>query len=168
MILPESITITRSKEEHAESYNKAVNTVIREQKYLMAVEEFSLESTKSLLKTICENDLPQYFLIEDNIVIGCCDILPKTITGYKHAGTFGIVLLPKIRGKGYGKILAEKTLDHAKNITKLEKVELVVFESNVNAYKLYKKLGFFEEGKKIKTRKINEQYDNEILMGKFL
>ena len=167
-MLPQSITITRSKEEHAELYNKVVNAVVREKKYLLSVEEFSLESTKNFLKFICDNDLPQYFLIENNIIVGCCDIITKTIIGYEHVGVLGMLLAPEFRGKGYGKILAEKTLDHAKNITKLEKVELEVFESNINAYKLYKKLGFFEEGKRIKTRKINGQYDNHILMGKFL
>jgi RimJ/RimL family protein N-acetyltransferase len=167
-MLPPSITITRSKEEQAELYNKVVNSVVREQKYLAVTEDFSLETTKNFLKVMCENNLPQYVLIENNIIIGWCDIIPKIMTGYKHVGSFGMGLAQEFRGKGYGKILAEKTLHHAKEITKLEKVELVVFESNINACKLYKKLGFFEEGKKIKTRKINGQYDNEILMGKFL
>jgi len=165
---PQSIYITRSTEEYAKSYNQTVNSVIREQKYLVSIKEFSLEDTTNHLKLICDNNFPQYFLLENNIVIGWCDIIPRSITGYKHVGLLGMGLLSKFRGKGYGKILAEKTIEHATHITKLEKVELVVFESNIIAYKLYKKLGFFEEGKRLKTRKINGQYDNEILMGKFL
>jgi hypothetical protein len=64
--------------------------------------------------------------------------------------------------------LLERAIEHAKAINGIEKVELEVFESNENALKFYQKHGFFQEGRRVKSRKLDGQYDNIILMGRFI
>ena len=69
---------------------------------------------------------------------------------------------------GIGKQLLTRALDHAKNANGLEKVELEVFKSNTAAIGMYESMGFFREGERIDARKLDEQYDNVVLMGKRL
>jgi len=153
---------------YLESFNKAVDSVARERKYLATVNGFTLDETKDFINYVINNNYAQYLIIYENEVRGWCDIIPKSIPEFSHVGVLGIGILPEYRGRGLGKKLLAKTINHAKDINKLEKIELVVFESNINAIKLYKEFGFFEEGKRLKARKIDGKYDNELLMGKFL
>ena len=153
---------------YLESFNKAVDSVARERKYLATVNGFTMDETKNFVNYVINNNYAQYFIIYENEVRGWCDIIPKSIPEFSHVGVLGIGILPEYRGWGLGKKLLAKTINHAKDINKLEKIELVVFESNINAIKLYKEFGFFEEGKRLKARKIDGKYDNELLMGKFL
>ena len=153
---------------YLESFNKAVDSVARERKYLATVNGFTMDETKNFVNYVINNNYAQYFIIYENVVKGWCDIIPKSIPEFSHVGVLGMGILPEYRGRGLGKILLAKTINHAKEINKLEKIELVVFESNINAIKLYKEFGFFEEGKRLKARKIDGKYDNELLMGKFL
>jgi len=153
---------------YLESFNKAVDSVARERKYLATVNGFTMDETKNFVNYVINNNYAQYFIIYENEVRGWCDIIPKSIPEFSHVGVLGIGILPEYRGRGLGKKLLAKTINHAKDINKLEKIELVVFESNINAIKLYKEFGFFEEGKRLKARKIDGKYDNELLMGKFL
>lgn len=164
----EDIIIIKTKIDYVESFCKAVDTVAKERKYLASTEGFPLESVKSFVEMIQENDLAQYYLVKDGIVIGWCDILPKSFEGMKHVGNLGMGLLANYRGKGLGSRLLETTMQHAKSKNGIEKIELEVFESNINAIRLYNKYGFIQEGKRFKARKLDGKYDNIILMGKFL
>jgi len=111
----EDIIIIKTKIDYVESFCKAVDTVAKERKYLASTEGFPLESVKSFVEMIQENDLAQYYLVKDGIVIGWCDILPKSFEGMKHVGNLGMGLLANYRGKGLGSRLLETTMQHAKS-----------------------------------------------------
>lgn len=160
--------IVYTNERYAESYNKLVDEVAKERKYLSTVTGFSLESSKWYIDHMNKNNFPQYFLVFNQQVIGWCDIKPKDIPEFSHVGVLGIGIEEQYRGKGYGTKLLRKTIEHAKSISRLEKIELTVFESNERAIKLYESLGFTVEGKRLKSRKMDGAYDNEIEMGLFL
>ncbi len=162
------IEIVYTNEMYVETYNKVVDEVARERKFLSTVTGFPLDGSKWFINHMIINNYAQYFLINNQKVIGWCDINPKDIPEFSHVGTLGIGIARDYRGKGYGKILLLKAIEHAKNICHLEKIELAVFESNENAIKLYESVGFKVEGKRIKSRKIDNHYDNEIEMGLFL
>lgn len=168
MNIPEKPVIKYSSEEYTESYNIAVDSVAREEKFLATIEGFPIESTIGFIQFVLKNNYAQYFLVVEKEVKGWCDIIPKPIPEFSHVGVLGMGLLPDYRGKGFGRMILEKTIEHAKNINKLEKIELNVYESNEEAIKLYKKMGFFEEGKRTKSRKLNGKYDNEIFFGLLL
>lgn len=159
--------IQKTTREFAESYCKAVDTVARERKYLGSTTGFPLEKTIEFIEFIVSQNLSQYFAIEDGEVVGWCDIIPKSYEGLTHVGVMGMGILSAYRGKGLGTQLLEKAIEHAK-LNGIEKVELDVYESNVGAIALYEKFGFVLEGRRIKSRKLDGQYDNILEMGKFI
>lgn len=71
------------------------------------------------------------------------------------------------QNKGIGTKLiqdAEK-LAHARGT---RRIELEVFAKNTGAHKLFKRLGYEEEGRKRKIAQIGNEFDDLILMAKFL
>jgi RimJ/RimL family protein N-acetyltransferase len=76
---------------------------------------------------------------------------PKKKTS--HTGEFGVSVHPDIQGLGIGRFLIEELIAWAKENQGIEKVFLNVFDTNRNAIKLYKELGFIEEGRHVKAIK---------------
>jgi RimJ/RimL family protein N-acetyltransferase len=163
-----NVHFEKASEKFAESYCRAVDIVARERKYLAATTGFPLESTIAFIRDIEKNNLAQFYAIESDVVVGWCDIIPNRFEGLAHVGVLGMGVIPSHRKKGIGKELLRLALHHAKEINKLEKIELEVFKSNTIAISMYEKTGFIREGEKMDSRKIDGMYDNIILMGKKL
>tara|TARA_Y100001935_G_C17296656_1_gene506502 strand:- start:588 stop:1145 length:558 start_codon:yes stop_codon:yes gene_type:complete len=86
-----------------------------------------------------------------------------------HTGGFGISVLKEHRNQKIGSMLIETLLEWARGVRQIEKVTLAVLASNDRAIYLYKKLGFLEEGRRIKAIKLGpDQYVDDILMARFL
>lgn len=166
--MPNELEIVYTNRKYAESYNKAVDTVARERTFLATAEGFSLDISKNYINYLVENNYPQYFLISNDDVVGWCDITPKSIREFSHIGALGMGVLAEFRNQGHGRRLLLRSMEHARTVTKLEKIELDVFESNLNAIKMYRSVGFRVEGKRINARKLDGVYDNDIQMGLFL
>ncbi len=161
------IEIVYTDERYVEGFNKVVDIVARERNYLSMTSGFPMESSRWFVNHMVKHKYPQYFLLADGELVGWCDIAPKEIPEFGHVGNLGMGVLAPYRGKGYGKKLLLKTIAHARDVSRLEKVELTVFESNASAMRLYASVGFVVEGKRIKARKIDGRYDNEIEMALF-
>ena len=63
-----------------------------------------------------------------------------------HRGSFGIGVRKEWRGRGVGTALLRTLLEWAEANPIIEKVGLEVFATNERAIRLYKKLGFVEQG----------------------
>jgi ribosomal protein S18 acetylase RimI-like enzyme len=160
------IEIVRASEKYAESFCKALDCVARERKYLATVTGFPLESVKGFVNMIVSNNYAQYYAIDGDKVVGWCDITPKNNEGFTHVGVLGMGILSEYRNQGIGSKLIDKAIEHSVKNNGIEKIELEVFESNVNAIKLYEKFGFVYEGKKMRSRKLDGVYENLVMMGK--
>ncbi len=78
-------------------------------------------------------------------------------------------MLPKVRSRGLGTLLLNRLIAWAKEVPQLEKINLRVISNNPRAMGLYRKLGFLEEGRRIREIKYSDgSYADEILMGKLL
>jgi len=162
------IRFERASDRYAASFCSAVDAVARERKYLGSTTGFPEEITRKFVRNIQKNNLAQFYALDDEKVVGWCDILPRQYEGFGHVGVLGMGVIASHRGKGIGKHLLRLTLDHAKNANGLEKAELEVFKSNTAAIGLYESTGFIREGERIDARKLDEQYDNVVLMAKRL
>lgn len=68
-----------------------------------------------------------------------------------------------------GKLLMKGILDWAELNPLIEKVSLGVFSTNERAIALYEKMGFTEEGRKVKEFKMeNGSYIDDVLICKFV
>ncbi|MBP1940711.1 GNAT family N-acetyltransferase [Cytobacillus luteolus] len=86
-----------------------------------------------------------------------------------HLGYFSISIQEAYCNMGIGRKLIEELLSWAEQQNDLEKVCLEVFSHNERAIHLYKKLGFIEEGRKVKFVKFTDDfYADEILMYRFV
>jgi RimJ/RimL family protein N-acetyltransferase len=74
-------------------------------------------------------------------------IVGQTVTQERARGVFslGMAILPEARGRGGGRMLLERVVEHARS-TGAHKVELEVWPDNARAVALYARAGFEIEG----------------------
>ena len=144
-----------------------VNTVIAEKVYLASAKPFTLTDQRDHLDRILKHRYPKLVAEYHGKIIGCCDIIPYPEIGFQHVGQLGIWVLPSFREFGIGRSLIKNTLIWAKKYG-LEKVELQVFADNLQAIELYQSIGFLVEGCRQQARKLDQKYQDLILMGLFM
>lgn len=86
----------------------------------------------------------------------------------KHIGyVIAVYVLPEFRGKGIGMKLIQSLIEECKKVG-LEKLEISVTTTQKEAFALYKKIGFIENGVSHKALKVKSTYFDEILMEMFI
>jgi RimJ/RimL family protein N-acetyltransferase len=161
------ITITDIQEDHIDGFRAALDSVAKEKKYLMWTEAPSIESTREFILNNIKQGIPQVVALDNEEVIGWCDIIPHSRPTARHVGSLGMGIKSDYRRKGIGTLLIREALSRAKQCG-LERIELEVFESNKTAIKLYKKFHFKLEGKRTAAVKIEGTYINCLMMSLFL
>lgn len=152
MLRGKRIALTPIKREYVDSFIKWLNdpeitqflTVYRP--LTRMEEEDWLENLKNRKDTI---HLSIVISEEDDSgkLIGNCGI--HNIDWKNRFGEVGIMIGEKeYHNQGYGAEAMELLLEYVFNTVNLNRIELVVYEYNARAIKLYKKLGFMEEGRK--------------------
>ncbi|EIN06923.1 acyl-CoA N-acyltransferase [Punctularia strigosozonata HHB-11173 SS5] len=78
---------------------------------------------------------------------------------------FGIALVDKWRGKGYGTEMTEWIVGYAFEQLAVHRISLGVLEWNAAAISVYKKVGFVEEGRKRKCNWQDGKWQDMVFMG---
>lgn len=154
-------------EKYFKSFHDALSIVAKECVYIEMIEAPPFEKVSSFQSQLIAKNGPVYYALNNDHVVGWCDVFPEENPRQSHRGGLGMGLIPEFRGQGLGSKLLSSVLDHAKRFG-LEKVELNVYTSNISAVALYKKFGFEQEGLIKKYRKLDDQYFDCLAMGKFL
>jgi len=149
------------------SFHEALEHVAKERIFIEMIEAPPLESVTKFQADLMGKNGPVYYAVDNEKVVGWCDVFPEENPRQSHRGGLGMGLIPEYRGKGLGTKLLASVLDHAKKFG-LEKVELHVYTTNHPAVALYRKFGFEQEGLLRKYRKLDGQYFDCLAMGKFL
>ncbi len=158
------IRIVPTNEKYVAGFQRCVDVVARERKYLALVEGPSADGARGFVMALIEGAGVQVLALDEyDVVVGWCDIVINPKEGFRHGGQLGMGVLPSARGQGLGGRLAEAAIQRAWDIG-LERVELEVFASNERAIALYRRLGFSVEGVKEQSRKIDGTYDDIIMM----
>jgi RimJ/RimL family protein N-acetyltransferase len=151
-------------EKYIEGFHHAVDVVARERKFLAFLEAPVIECTRDYVLNNIKQGFPHFVAQENDQVVGWCDIIPdRSRPVHFHRGVVGIGLLPPYRGKGLGRKIMQRALDAAFDFG-LTRIDLTVREPNLNAFKLYKSLGFEVEGLQRNAICIDGQYENVIAM----
>jgi RimJ/RimL family protein N-acetyltransferase len=105
---------------------------------------------------------------EGNILVGVVTFGREDRIKIKHkGGIYGMFINPDYQGKGVGSALMTLTLEKAFKIEGLRQINLGVMSSNLNAIKLYEKMGFKPYGVEEKAVFVNGNFLDELFMVKF-
>lgn len=105
----------------------------------------------------------------DGQIIGTLSFEAETFQRIRHRGSLGISVAETWRRRGVGTALLQSLLNWAAENPGIEKVCLEVFATNPRAIGLYKKLGFVEEGRKVKDiKRGTDDYVDTIIMCRFV
>ncbi|TBR17423.1 GNAT family N-acetyltransferase [bacterium] len=161
------IRVVPTEERHIAGYHAALDAVARERRWLLFLEAPPLERSAAFVRRLLAGGGVQFIAVTDSDeVVGWCDIARGARDGVAHSGHLGMGLVKEHRGRGVGRKLMEAALAAAK-ASGIERVELEVFASNAPAITLYRKLGFREEGRKLKALKRDGGYDDLVVMALF-
>lgn len=89
-----------------------------------------------------------------NMLVACVDERPVGNLGLvlesnprrRHAASIGMGVYDAFAGRGVGEALMRAALDLADNWLNITRLELSVFHDNERAIRLYRRMGFVEEG----------------------
>ena len=98
-------------------------------------------------------------------IIGVMNITGGRRKALCHAGRLGITVHRDWRGKGIGTRMLEQSIGWAKGSGVLKRIQLEVYARNVDAIRLYERLGFKIEGRHPKAIYQQGEYLDEISMG---
>jgi RimJ/RimL family protein N-acetyltransferase len=150
-------------EEHIDGFRAAVDSVARELKYLAFLEAPPpAEVRKFVLSNIAER-VPQFVALDDDRVVGWCDVLPKPRPALRHSGVLGMGVISEHRGRGIGRALLDATLQTAK-ASGISRIELTVRVDNERAKRLYERFGFVIEGLCRRHMRVDGEFKDSWLM----
>ncbi len=129
-------------------------------------EEIKDEKCRDKILSLSQNDSAIYLVVEkNNSIVGHAILEPHQLANVSHVVFLTIAIHEGYQGMGLGKILMQKLIEWAQSHPKIEKIELQVRSSNIQAIALYKNLGFVEEGRKTKRLKYGaNDYLDDIYM----
>ncbi len=156
-------TIVAITDQHFASLHRALDIVAREKRYLSFLQAPPFEEAVAFYRRSIDNDLCHFVALQDDVVIGWCDVLPTHGEARAHVGILGIGLVPDARGKGLGAKLMEAAIAKAwaKGLTR---IELAVRADNLRAKALYERMGFQVEGLQRRAMLVDGRYHDAIAM----
>lgn len=106
---------------------------------------------------------------ENGELLGEVDCWASSPRRRGHRARVGIHLASDARGIGLGRAMMERVIEWAAAHPRIEKLVLGVFGENVRAIRLYKSLGFVEEGRRVADFKLGPgTYADDVLMALFV
>jgi len=134
-------------------------------KFLSSQDKPSLKEVKKKIKDrLKKDDILTLSILFKNEVIGFANL--KFFSKYNYV-VVGATIGDKNKwGNGFGPEALKFIVDWLFEKKKVNRIELEVYEDNLRAYKIYKKLGFKKEVKRRQAHwnLITKKYDNEITM----
>ena len=164
-----TVFIRNAELKDAEKLLKYVELIFTDDSFFLtttaeAQEWMNIEKTTERIQK--HNDKGKLLLLAevDGILAGTTDISHDDKKRIRHVGQLGMSILKEYRGIGVGSALLQTAIDWAKQDPVIEKIGLGVHDTNIAAIGLYKKMGFVEEGRRIKEIKTAPNEYNDIVM----
>ena len=147
---------------------EALNSVIREDKYLLIDKEITdLEVESRWFRENIEAGVRSLVARIDGKVVGGAGLTP--FTGKRaHVAEFGIYVIKSHRDLGLGTLILKEFIEIAKK-SRFETIQLSAFSNNKRAIHVYRKCGFKKCGKLTRDIKFADgAYADRIIMEKLL
>lgn len=134
----------------APALTEYINTLIAEDEFLLINQIQSLEEEgqylESVLSSMKDGNAIKIFAFADGQLVAGVDLRRKPYKS-SHVGTLGISIAKEFRDQGLGGLLIQEILQQAKELLRLQLVDLTCFANNPRALHLYQKHGFQEFGR---------------------
>lgn len=140
-----SYVIAPTAEVHFAGLHQALDVIARERRFLAIFETPPFSDSVTFYRRVIANDFCQFVALDQDSVVGWCDILPSHGQARAHVGVLGIGVVPNARGKGLGRRLMAETISKARS-KGFTRIELSVRTDNAPAKALYESFGFCVEG----------------------
>jgi RimJ/RimL family protein N-acetyltransferase len=132
----------------ARAFADFINPFVKEKAYLSVQKKVTLPEERAWLKRtaseIDRRDLVRLLLFVDGMLAGTCDVRRGTIPNQRHNVSFGIAVLRKWRGLGFGEMLLLRGISEAKRRFKPHRMWIEHDSENKVAAQLYRKVGFVQ------------------------
>ncbi|MGF1452942.1 MAG: GNAT family N-acetyltransferase [Opitutales bacterium] len=139
--------------------------IARERRYLIFQEAAPIDSTIDFVTDLLNGGGVQFFAVENEAVVGWCDIRRIPYPAQRHTGIMGMGVVASHRRQGIGDQLLRVTGDAA-FASGMKRVEMEVFASNTVAIALYEKHGFAHEGRKRHTVCLGDYFVDTCIMAR--
>jgi RimJ/RimL family protein N-acetyltransferase len=157
-------TLDWLKEDELHEVTEALNSVIREGKYLFMNSEITdMEEERRWFERGTKEGMRYLVAKVDGRVVGGASIHPHT-DKRSHVADYGIYIRDGYRNLGLGTVLTRELVEIAKK-QELEILQLSVYATNERAFHVYKKCGYRECGRLTRDIKfLDGTYSDRILM----
>ena len=159
------VVIRRTEPADMPSYRAALDEVARERSTIAWFEAPPIERLRAFVETGIAAGNPHFVAIENDTVVGWCDVTRKDRHVNAHVGVLGMGIRRAWRGQGVGRNLIEATVEAASAIG-LVRIELHVHDDNAAAIALYQRAGFEQEGLQRKAALIDGRYIDVMMMAR--
>jgi len=104
--------------------------------------------------------------LQGDEVIGLLDLWAGGKPETRHAASFGMSVVAERRNQGVGRRLLEAAIEQALIWEGFRRIELEVAAWNAPAIRLYERLGFNHEGRKVKAVSIRGEPEDTLIMAR--
>ena len=161
--------------EDAEKVLEYTKTIFSDDRFFLTTEEEAkewqtIEKEREHIRTFYDHPDKLFLITEaDNGIVSMSHLECGWRKRIRHVSRLGISILPVWRSVGLGTAILKAIIDWAAMHPVIEKLSLEVWASNERAIGLYKKMGFSEEGRKVREIKYADgSYDDCICMVRFV
>ncbi|MHB1493486.1 MAG: GNAT family N-acetyltransferase [Thermoplasmataceae archaeon] len=153
--------IRKAEQSDAKEIINCMQSVMDERIYLVSEYYFYTERGEAeRLKNT--DDLNLLAVLKDEVV-GVLTIQRGMYRKTRHTSSLGIAIKQGHRGLGLGKFMINRSIEWCR-MNDIKKLNLEVFSSNESAIRLYEKIGFEIEGRKVGQFNIDGKFVDDILM----
>jgi len=159
------VLVRDAEEKDAAAIQQIVESVASEKCYI--VPENSRKDWDRAIREIKARESLIIVASVDGKIVGMAHLVRGKFVKNRHVGFLGISILKEFRGLGIGNALMRYMMEWVEK-SNIEKISLTVFSTNKPAIRLYAKFGFQIEGICRKHFKIENEYVDDLIMGKLL
>src|SRR5512135_1707682 len=117
-----TIEILPMQRRHIAAFREVLDSVARERSYLAMTEAPPMTQVRRFVLNNLKAGAAQFVAVDDDLVVGWCDVTPKVRDTMRHSGVLGMGVAASRRGAGIGARLLAATIDAAlaSGVTRIE------------------------------------------------
>jgi RimJ/RimL family protein N-acetyltransferase len=132
------------------------------------IEDHAKADNSIILVAVDTDSEKEEWDLDDGEMVGLMNCWGGTRRAMKHETTLGITVKAGRRGEGIGTRMMMQAIEWARGSGVVKRVQLEVIAENVEALKLYERLGFVAEGVRKRAFWKQERWMDSVVMGLLL